>query len=126
VLKGLKLATTLDEPDTLPIGNMSQFYLRHPSAVKYQRLALHAGIGVDVEAGRRAGFMCKFGAESNPERAREFYTNTGVEAASSNEGLLRDGFPNVPVWTFGFDCTGVSPAGHREGRDHISWPACAP
>ena len=66
-LKGLKLATTctLEDPDTLPIGNMSQLYLRHPSAVKYQRLALYAGIGVDVEAGRRAGFMCKCGAESS-------------------------------------------------------------
>ena len=120
MLKGLKLATTLDEPETLPIGNMSQFYLRHPSAVKYQRLALHAGIGVDVEAGRRAGFMCKIGAESNPERSREFYTNTGVEAASSNEGLLRDGF-----WTFGFDCTGVSPAGYSEPRTSKSFSPTA-
>ena len=46
----------------------------------YQCLALYAGIGVDVEAGRRAGFMCKFGAESNPERARKFYTNTSSSA----------------------------------------------
>ena len=122
-LKGLKLATTLEEPVTLPIGNMTQFYLRHPSAAKYQCLALYAGIGVDVEAGRRAGFMCKFGAESNPERARKFYTNTGVVAATSNENLLRDGVPDVPVWTFGFECTSVSPAGLGEGRDHDSWPA---
>ena len=63
---------------------MCQFYLRYPSAVKYQCLALYTGIGVDVKAGRRAGLKCKFGAESNLERAKKSAVNTGVEAADSN------------------------------------------
>ena len=120
-LKGLKLASKLGELETLPEGHLNQYYIRHPGAPKYQCVAPFAGVGVDIEAGRRAGFQCKFAAENNSERREKFYHNTGVAPAASNEELFEQGFPWLPVWSFGFECTFVAQCGPRLGVEHPGW-----